>query len=371
MALKTMATLGDSITEMGTDASDLYKTRQSYATYAEALTNGAFLFRPTNNKGVSSETIAQIAARCSQVTSLSPKPDYCFVLAGMNDLLGGTASTAQALADAIETSICDVLSAASVIPIVLTIPPASDLNATQAAKRIDLNEILRTSYPYAVADGASIMEAATYPDDVTGGATYDGTHPEPDMHYFAYGRACAATFLAIDSTSVNPVRGTNVATIDVSGTGGALVGATGAPPDDWTFTSASLNMQGQHMSGWMAPASVHRLDSSKMTIAGMGLSVGDRVYSDLIFDYAASANAQVLLTMSFYTSGDVLVSSTYCLASYLGSVLPKTMHGRFRIGDAAIPPTTAKIALQIQLTADASLPTYVDLQFKGVESYEF
>lgn len=375
MTLKLMATLGDSITYSGTDAGKLAKNAFSYAAHAEALTNGAFLFRPSYNKGVSGETIAQVALRVSQVTGLSPVPEYCAVLAGTNDLTSGTSSTAQQMADAL-AAIGAALLAGGVIPIFLTVPYGSDISDAQNLKRMQLNEILRTRFAYAVADGAALMEELSYPDDLVAITTFDGTHPELFVQYECYGRALAATYMVIEPGASQPTRGTNYSPIGVSGFGGVITApALGAPATGWNAAGAALVAKSNRIRGWVPSAGSYTLTSDLMTLASMGsgLAVGDKVYADFVMDLGMSEpTAQYLLSMRFYTAANALISTTTALSQNAGVVYPRHVHGRFRIGDFVVPATAAKMDVKITLFADVAntIPTYFDLTLKAFEIYK-
>lgn len=100
-------------------------------------------FPVSYEKGVSGEKIQDNLARISQITTLNPKPDFCFINVGSNnvtstDTLADMTTAIEALANAVHD--------ADIIPIIYHIPPRQGavLTAPQLQKQLDYNAHLDT-----------------------------------------------------------------------------------------------------------------------------------------------------------------------------------------------------------------------------------
>lgn len=85
-------------------------------------------FPLANEKGVSGDKLQDMLARLSQVTSLTPKPDACFVWGGSNN--GPTADTLETMFNAL-LGIVNGLKNSDIIPILYPIPPRGGAVLTQ------------------------------------------------------------------------------------------------------------------------------------------------------------------------------------------------------------------------------------------------
>lgn len=113
----SVAYLGDSLTAINSNIpADSYS--ESYPSLAAFLTGGRFVF--AGNYGVASDTVQMIAARVSTV--IAANPAYCMILAGSNSTTKGIAHFNDARA-VYETGIIQPLLAASIQPVLCTIPP--------------------------------------------------------------------------------------------------------------------------------------------------------------------------------------------------------------------------------------------------------
>ena len=139
------------------------------------------------NAGLNAQTSAEILARTAADVLNNPMgaPALCFVCAGVNDALNGTAiATTQANLEAIYTT----LRGGGVEPVAMTLPPistaATGYSTTVRAFYLQLNAWIRE---YASAQGMKLVDlygAWVDPTDANGNwatnyATSDGIHPSP------------------------------------------------------------------------------------------------------------------------------------------------------------------------------------------------
>ena len=131
--------------------------------------------RYRGNKGVGGQTSAQIAARLTDITGMVPKPSWCMVCAGFNDI---GADTAVATIMTNIATIATGLRAAGVEPILCQIPPANGWSGSQRVAGLRLNAAIQE---YAYQHGHPVADLYTpVANPTTGGylaaMTIDNTH---------------------------------------------------------------------------------------------------------------------------------------------------------------------------------------------------
>ena len=136
-ALNTIALLGDSITDRNAPApSGGYSVYGSDGYFSVANALMGWQFEVLGTSGSSGQDSGFILGRLPlDILSISPKPRYCFVLAGTNDEASGL-SVAQTRANL--TQIYTTLQSNGITPIIATLPPRNDAGWTLARKRRDV-----------------------------------------------------------------------------------------------------------------------------------------------------------------------------------------------------------------------------------------
>lgn len=168
----------------------------------------------TINAGIGGQTAAQILARITDITNATPRPTWCFVIAGFNDI--PTASTASSIAGNVIQTI-DALRVASVRPIICTIPPCNAWSAAQKKKALEMSSRLRD---YATAHGDPVADLySPLVDASTGG--YLATMNVDNNHMSYKGARIVAASLVTALGSLFPANGVplcgpNVAGADIS-----------------------------------------------------------------------------------------------------------------------------------------------------------
>jgi hypothetical protein len=330
--------MGKTTAALGAYSSDL-----SYLAWMTVASMGAAVAPYEWNFGVSSETIAQIAARIGSVTGLSPKPDYCVVLAGMNDLLASTPATPEAMATAVDTTILQPLIAAGITPIVMGVPPALSLSTAMNSKRLEYNRFL-SALPTIYCPSAERVQAQFGET-----ATYDGIHPNAAAHH-VMGKALAATILtfATPATALS-----SLGEIATTGTGGGTAsGGIGAPPTGWTIENAPLAADGRSISGRIQPNGTGSLRSGLNPLTGV--VGGEKAFIDFDCGWAGVDLQRVLFKVGFYTSGGGFLGETYALGSLYASPFSQSAAGVVRVGPVTVPATATQIAASIDFQAPAS-----------------
>jgi lysophospholipase L1-like esterase len=133
-------------------------------------------FRLGTQQGVSGETASQILSRIGNITSLVPRPRFCFVSAGNNDI---NSAVAPATAAADIESIVNALNAAGIVAVIGPVFPRDSWSAGQLADMATLN----ASIAAMAAPGRMIFP--DYRGDIIDGGTgytlpnvlFDGIHP--------------------------------------------------------------------------------------------------------------------------------------------------------------------------------------------------
>ena len=144
--------------------------------HANNVMGGPLRIRLAAMQGVSGETAAQILARVATVTGLVPRPKYCFVSAGNNDVHTGVA-TATTIANV--TAIRDALNAAGIVMITGPVLPRDTWTADQRTDRETVNSAI------AALDNDRTMIWCDWESATVDGGTgfclanilYDGIHP--------------------------------------------------------------------------------------------------------------------------------------------------------------------------------------------------
>lgn len=160
-----VAFLGDSLTNSaGSGFNQL-----EYGAWACALAAGRFMFAGTyGTGGIGSATL--LSTYVPEVIAATPRPNYCVVCIGQNDLGSLTASQIVANIDAIAKR----LAASRIQPVLATMPPNDSLSDT----RYLVNGAITV---LAARNGWPLVDLFSIADPITGrwqsGDTGDGTHP--------------------------------------------------------------------------------------------------------------------------------------------------------------------------------------------------
>jgi lysophospholipase L1-like esterase len=173
----TWASIGDSISARSATlngSGGLNSDRRSWQEWTNTILGRRF--EPVTYYAVSGKRADEmVTEQLPQVIAQSPRPGYCTVLAGTNDVFANR-TEAQIRADL--TSIIEGLITAGIRPIVGTILPRTGLTGAQNTVLVKVNDWLRRYCPTV---GAILIDWYGALSDSVGApkanALYDGTHP--------------------------------------------------------------------------------------------------------------------------------------------------------------------------------------------------
>lgn len=340
-----IACLGDSITAQGslnTDTSQSYNN-YGYFTWLRILSLQRVHIPVTHNFGVSGERLDQIRLRVNDVINADPKPHYCIVLAGTNDV--GTRTVQDMVTDM--KAILAKLITYGIRPIVMPILPRSDLVTSQLQKlmRFDtwLREYVRTQEWIIFVDPTQAwIDYANTDGDPRTDFTQDGLHPTQTGAY-VIGKALADALeplipeqhfyvqhvLDIYDASNNPegnllTNGTLNYGI-MQGTSGTKTASTGFTPSGNVATGWTLSRSNA--------TSTMTAVASKEDPRTDGPATGARQKVVIASTVAGGANELVLLTPTF-TQGNVVAGDVvYAEAKFEISGMTKVMSVELRLTD--------------------------------------
>jgi lysophospholipase L1-like esterase len=228
--------------------------------WANFLLRAPLRFRLGTQQGTAGETSAQILARVSGITSLTPVPRYCFVMAGNNDI---NSSVSPATAAANIEGIINALNAKGIIAVIGPVFPRDAWSAGQLTDMSTLNTSISAMA------GAGRMVFADYRSAIIDGGTgytlanvlFDGTHPG---NYGAW-LMSAAYVAALDPLIQTTARLTTPTEPTNKFSNGTLAGST-APGGAWTGSIASPGYSnysvGTPLGGTRVAAKVARADAN-------------------------------------------------------------------------------------------------------------
>lgn len=249
--------------------------------------------------GVGGQTTAQILARITDVTSLSPKPAYCVVQGGTNDT---NLNVASATTIANQQATCEALLAAGIIPILTSIPPVPYTSPGQLAS---VSAVLAWQKLYArQTSGVIYCDWRRYTAKPDGtwrtGMSDDTIHPN-SVGCAVLGKALADTLSplipAVDTLgSVNNDPKLINPNPTLQGTGGTPLGAgvTGVTPDSWrceawlgdTVVTAVSSVEEEALTGERSWKIVLSGGSIQLrTQPATGWAAGDQVYAECEFEF--------------------------------------------------------------------------------------
>lgn len=240
----TLCAIGDSIInfdEIGTTTTHTYYKEGGVLRWANDFLYQRFDILNVN--GLSGEGTAEVLAAL-QTSVIDYNPDYCIVGGTINDVTGGVSST-TIMSNLGQT--IDNLKAAGIIPIVLTVPPSS--NVDSASENEVWHTVNRWIIDNSYTDGYYVFNwgevytdaSGTYPAPIT--AYVDGTvHQKARLAYFL-GKELSAfldTIYPVEKKEQflsNSDPKSYLANPLMLGTGGtASTNTTGDVADSWTVT---------------------------------------------------------------------------------------------------------------------------------------
>lgn len=351
MTIKTIAALGDSFMENGTDFGTNSHRDVSIPAWTVFASEGRYIAPPAQNFGVSSERIDQIVARVPNVIAATPTPAYCIINAGPNDLLQNTAQTGPQMAASIKTTLCDPLTAASITPIVLTVAPSPSYTSAQEIRRVALNAALRSA-------GCNVADFAAAVEAFGAAAYYDALHPDPLGASIAGQTANAAIRSRETGDHIMP---TLTVSIPVTGTGGGNSGApaAGAPPTGWTLYAngaSEIYANGGAIRGIVTAGQSPSLGSGLNSTAALSLVAGSQVFVNVACEWKHRDLARIRFKLDFYSAAVGLLGTTYSMmTSSATRGFPQVGSGVVPIGPFVAPTGTATCAVTVEFVAQAAV----------------
>lgn len=174
-----VAVLGDSFAALALDTTTgLNFDARSWVSWLPFHASGRIILPQSYIQGVSGQDTEGVTARVGNITALDPKPDYCYVLAGANDIVKPTRPTLAEMQGWLGAAF-SALRAAGIVPVAMTLLPRSDANSlAQNQWRMALNAWLREL----ASDGQVLLaDISRYFADssnaVISARSYDGVHP--------------------------------------------------------------------------------------------------------------------------------------------------------------------------------------------------
>lgn len=290
MIPNTVAMLGDSITAGNTTATSATVEAvgdKDPLGWVHLLTGGQA--RYAKNAGISGNVTAQMLARVTDVTGLSPRPSWCIVMGGTNDCSGGV-TVAQYAANI--KAIVAALTAARVRPLLVTPPPKTGGSITAGQKQILRGYVMwlrryaaETGIPLADGWSALIDQTSTTGAMVSSYDSGDGIHPSAAGAY-ALGSAIAAVLqpLLVPTTTPIPSDDATAANGGINLLLNPLFRTdsnSDGVPDNWTKTgsgtvalvSGASEVPGQYL---RLTDTVNQFTQVTQTVS-TGFSAGDRI----------------------------------------------------------------------------------------------
>lgn len=243
----TYASIGDSISAQGAPTSNSFSGLDSSRRSWQAWANVALAQRlePVTSYAVSGKRIDQmLTEQLPQVLASSPRPGYCTVLGGTNDLTAGR-TTEQIVTDlqVILTGLIGV----GIRPIVGTILPRTGLTSAQTGVQMQVNRWIKQVAPRL---GAVVVDWSTSLANADGtpktNVLADGLHPTvygASLMGQAFADAMRGLAPAVDrlpaSNAESPLPNFLTNPLMLGTTGLVSTGGTGSVADGWRVTGAA------------------------------------------------------------------------------------------------------------------------------------
>lgn len=369
----TIAFLGDSITNAIMDIPEEPDSDQTVP-HAHYYATGPFTwanimmrhkFRPIYEGGVSGNTTTQILARVSEITSLNPKPGWCMVGGGINDIVSGV-SAATIIANL--QAIYNELNRNNIRVIATTILPCSAVN-TDALKAV-LHSVNRWLKEYAwinpnivlvdwhhvIADPATGLPATNMTTDGThptaqgaallGSFLYNALNPlVPSVDLLANNIQDTATnilgngFMTGDAAGVATGWATNLGTAPITA---SKVARTDGKPGVWQQIKAT------------GAGTVYLNYTTDAANLGTKFNVGDKVYGQIEFetdnDFVGLTKFQARIDFLNASNQTLGLAGDNVLNAGLGNADLRMTSGVFRTPELTVMEGCNKFIFYVQLT---------------------
>lgn len=390
----TIALLGDSITEACGGAPAIFPRAVAsmganvelqpvtgYWAWADAYLGARY--KLVYNGGVSGESSTQILARVGAVTALSPRPTFCVVHAGINDIMNDVAaSTTTASLAAIYTALID----AGITPVMTALLPVADSFMTTGrwASWQAVNKWIAgaaQTYPALYCNWAN-----AYMDPADGqplaGMTIEGLHPAGSGAQ-RIGKLLADTLAAASPTPAIPRGLTSNRDAGNLFSNGMLTGTAGSKPTGATgslATGMGVNWPGggtgavtlskvartDEVPGeWQQVNVTTASDNLQVYVDGgitTGYAAGDVLTASCDIQTDANFTSTTLLQFEVrcYTAGyasQIYRSATMDLYNNNQSLLQRAWSGVLRVPDFTVPANTAILFMQLVMNGTGTFRT--------------